>query len=164
MTDRCGACGKAFVEDDEWPGLFERACECMRCTYCGEDFKPDDDQGPQIAKTDELSAKYGDHGRCDACWTEVIDAEIQEIGIRKRRTKCEVGFYSYVVYGRTYWIGRDGDNPKLWEVSIERPRAGGGVDRIVGSDATPAGMFDSLANAEYNLAHHIVYHVNPKEK
>ncbi len=69
---KCGACGKAFTRDEEYPGLEERACECTECPKCGREFLADDDDGVQIAATDELAAKFdpADQGMCGDCWEE----------------------------------------------------------------------------------------------
>lgn len=53
MSEKCRACGKAFIHDDEYPGLYDRACECMACPRCGIEYLPDDDNGPQIAPSDD---------------------------------------------------------------------------------------------------------------
>lgn len=63
---RCGACGKAFVPDDDHPEIFDRACDCMTCGHCGLEYKADDDNGPQLASTDEESNMDGWCARCQS--------------------------------------------------------------------------------------------------
>lgn len=72
LPKSCEACGTLFRKDDQ--GLEERPCSCRACTACHRLFLDEDEDGPQVAKTDELAAKYGD-GRCVACWREVHKTE-----------------------------------------------------------------------------------------
>lgn len=63
----CSACGKPFVPVDGCPEMFEPACDCLECRTCHRMFRADDIEGPTLAATDELAARFGD-GHCDSCW------------------------------------------------------------------------------------------------
>lgn len=64
MATRCGACGKEYTADDDYPGLEERACDCSACPWCGDDFLPDDDNAPAIGTCDEEECLDGTCGYC----------------------------------------------------------------------------------------------------
>lgn len=53
IVTKCGACGMPFTRDLDYPLIEDRACECMTCPVCGREYRPDDDNGPQVAKRDE---------------------------------------------------------------------------------------------------------------
>lgn len=76
LPKSCEACGKHIRRDEH--GVEDRDCDCTTCTACGKVYLSEDEDGPQVAKTDELAAKYGD-GRCGACWRQVRAEEAKAV-------------------------------------------------------------------------------------
>lgn len=70
----CEVCSAPWVTDED--GIEDQNCNCVFCDECGKGFRPDDEDGPSFAASDDYAEVYGEQVRCQPCWVKALASEL----------------------------------------------------------------------------------------